>query len=941
MQRQSAREGQNARSTADEGKQAAAEVARAERGIGNRSASLAPGLTKALHRGAGNRAITRAVQASRDPAGARGETSSASILDAARRGTRGPGGALPHLAAIQRSFGPDHDLSGVRAHVGGDAASASATMGAEAFAFGDRVAFRGAPSLHVAAHEAAHVIQQRRGVSLYGGVGRAGDRYERQADEVAARVVAGRSAADLLGAPGRAGGSIAGVQGSPAVQRLEVGERPFKDGYKSLTSDPSWLPKAEAYEKRLGIYAYSHATAEQALDGALNKMEEVIQKEYDAVHLSAEELRDLYREVFTKDDPGSAGQVGTDLSFDEIGDLLGDGNLRERMTAFYNAAYYNSDPSRPPLSGLKKITADILMLSEESVEDLETWGNWMTYRVNPWAKDRKSWGTLSEEKKAKATTLGLDEVDLTKKRDFYHGSWLRTGVKAATSMTSVGYNFADDPFALGNLTLERELTGTTEMAVSQVGRVKRSPTEMTAEKRTAQDYEDLGIGLSEREKAYTKGKMTGVSDVDYPTTKLPWIEGHTYYGMSSDNLWVKEIRGKLRMPVVAGVSGTTTRMLTAFKWLNTGIDPLDFRLAILGWMLPAWDHSLYEILRGAHLAGVKGAGEGDLDDVINMYMNVPPLTPVELRTHVATAKKFPHEEVYMDRMEPDRSLATGFKSVFGESNYGTDLAISGDPSVSEAHAAAIFGYTSGIHSLMNAVLNLRGIPGARRLGSRTIASKLKDSARYACRYEYLDMRETNGSITPAEQIELNDLKDNEIETIDALEKEDHLETWTTYCRTATRTREEVETYISETVFPWIDSISSDLYDEMKIHTNMTIEALARLPPVNGVTVYRGDWSSVVASRYEKGSVIDLPEFNSFSTDEDVAMRFAKGGKVSNAVLLTLQLTGRGGRDISAYSKFGDENEVLMMPGSKIRITDVTWSKLPSGADLKEATAVEV
>ena len=63
----------------------------------------------------------------------------------------------------------------------------------------------------LAAHEAAHVVQQRSGVSLYGGVGRAGDRYERQADTVADRVASGRPAHDLL-----AGSRAAG---RPAVQR--------------------------------------------------------------------------------------------------------------------------------------------------------------------------------------------------------------------------------------------------------------------------------------------------------------------------------------------------------------------------------------------------------------------------------------------------------------------------------------------------------------------------------------------------------------------------------------------------------------------------------------------------------------------------------------------------------------------------------------------------
>jgi hypothetical protein len=51
-------------------------------------------------------------------------------------------------------------------------------------------------------------------VNLYGGVGEAGDSYERHADAVADRVVAGQSAADLLG-PAATGATSRAVQRNP------------------------------------------------------------------------------------------------------------------------------------------------------------------------------------------------------------------------------------------------------------------------------------------------------------------------------------------------------------------------------------------------------------------------------------------------------------------------------------------------------------------------------------------------------------------------------------------------------------------------------------------------------------------------------------------------------------------------------------------------------
>jgi hypothetical protein len=147
-------------------------------------------------------------------------------MDLARAGFKGDGGRLPHGDTIQAAFGP-HDLSHARAHV---APEQSRALGAEAYAVGSDVAFSSAsPSLHTAAHEAAHVVQQASGVQLKGDVGQAGDAYERHADAVADRVVAGRSAADLLG-PAAIPGARSGTAGR-GVQKKETlpkGEKGFE-----------------------------------------------------------------------------------------------------------------------------------------------------------------------------------------------------------------------------------------------------------------------------------------------------------------------------------------------------------------------------------------------------------------------------------------------------------------------------------------------------------------------------------------------------------------------------------------------------------------------------------------------------------------------------------------------------------------------------------------
>jgi hypothetical protein len=148
-------------------------------------------------------AIQRRAQESSDP-----ET----IQTAAARGVATPEASLPHQETLEAGFG--QDLSDVTAHVGGDAAATAAAMGAEAYAAGDHVVLPAAPSLHTTAHEVAHVLQQREGVSLLGGVGSAGDPYEREADALADGIVAGET--------GVAPAATRRGAGSAAVQRKET-----------------------------------------------------------------------------------------------------------------------------------------------------------------------------------------------------------------------------------------------------------------------------------------------------------------------------------------------------------------------------------------------------------------------------------------------------------------------------------------------------------------------------------------------------------------------------------------------------------------------------------------------------------------------------------------------------------------------------------------------
>ena len=124
--------------------------------------------------------------------------SHAAVDDVAQDGTKGGGERLPYLARLEQAFGSRQDLASMRAHYGDDSAAACDTMGADAYATGSSIAFRSAPSLWLAAHEAAHVVQQRHGLRPAAALDAPDDGLERQADAVADRVAAGGSARELL-----------------------------------------------------------------------------------------------------------------------------------------------------------------------------------------------------------------------------------------------------------------------------------------------------------------------------------------------------------------------------------------------------------------------------------------------------------------------------------------------------------------------------------------------------------------------------------------------------------------------------------------------------------------------------------------------------------------------------------------------------------------------
>ncbi len=239
----------------------------------------------------------------------------------------GPAGALPHLAQIQRSFGR-HDVRHVQAHVGGPAAASARAMGTAAFATGDHVAFASAPSLHIAAHEAAHVIQQRGGVQLAGGVGQNGDAHEQHANAVADLVVRGQIAESLLD---RHGGATNGITSGSAHPRAV--QRYGRDEHAALST--TYL--IELYE-----FLKTPAGITWAKDHGYTDPNDLIKR------IAADPVVKTNNEPVT---PGEARHTAklhgakTDFTFDEITAMMGD------LFGHWQSLYGADDSQREHLMG--------------------------------------------------------------------------------------------------------------------------------------------------------------------------------------------------------------------------------------------------------------------------------------------------------------------------------------------------------------------------------------------------------------------------------------------------------------------------------------------------------------------------------------------------------------------------------------------------------------
>ena len=519
-------------------------------------------------------------------------------------------------------------------------------------------------------------------------------------------------------------------------EKSDVKSKRIGKGYKAITSDPHFQKEQEIFEHNLGKYAYGHKDAIGAVDEGLAKMRKVLvtyyKDKYSNIKDQAEREAQICLDAFTNtDDPTSAGQVGKikykqlceiiesnipqgnkeiNSQVDKVTGMAGASNLREKMTAFYNAAYYKGYKDKNPeenITNFKNIAQKIAVGGQsELVNELDLDSSIL--------EEQKK--TSTNPKKA-GLVRALYNTGAGHKVMGFFGKIARIFNKDFDKDKQFSNRMhTQDVYDMALISLDQKNMETKLDNVRSGSNLRyRGEEEQKEVQRSLDYYNNMGLNLSERERNYIletvsaqyltshpvpekskdeserafnrrikkhairycvyMDKVRKKVDPDYTPqeglekklyqkfaddpllneevekTKSPIKEGIVYKDIPKKGGFLKDIMvDKHNVRIVNGISMTTARMLKTYKWLK--LDPkliMNFRLALMGWMLPTDDHSLWEIIIGSHNVGVKG--KEDLTDIVSLDQTVDPLSQNDLRDNVCSTDvgfepMFPHEIVY-------------------------------------------------------------------------------------------------------------------------------------------------------------------------------------------------------------------------------------------------------------------------------------------------------
>lgn len=659
-----------------------------------------------------------------------------------------------------------------------------------------------------------------------------------------------------------------------------MGDAYEKDAYKIIYQHPDWQSTAQEYEDKFAANLYNYSPVRQAASMALTKLSQMLVSYYRVKNLNQEQAEDLAAvgqvaeqvsgrtpddwkvlegALLQRNSGSGAGQIGRFelgdyvgeserkrlgvedenyplfqpdadlLNQENIQDVFDNGNLREQMTMLYNGMFVNGGRNKEEIAESRSLKNLLLNITEEDQEKMNAMGAESNVRfdllreMGQYEKKEDLFDTYSMARDLKR---GKDKI---KGRGNWFTRWA-AGIRRAFSAA-----------------LSSKFTRSTKKKKNQVGL-------------GLEHYKRLGIGLSQREMS------NGLDE----NGNLKWKEGQAYFRMDTP----VTADGMLQ---TAGPSGTTLRMLGAYRLLGAGKnDLLAFRLALIAWMVSSRDHSLYEILVGSHNAGVKG--REDISEAANMYRTVDPLYEDMIREYLAPNRRFPHETIYLKMV--DQQL----KDTYGNGFINPDNEEDIFEGVS-AYGFAARNYSSSLYKVMNTSSKFGELAGHIRVWMMDKTLPKDVSEEY--RKEIRGIQKTAFDMAKVSQRLLSD----------------GLEVWGSYAPPVEEGQEELESYSRRRAY------------EEKGYKDRWMDLSHAF---RGITYRGGKLSSAMKSQ---GSFV-TDSFYSTSLLPSVAMHFYDicKEKEENKAIFRFRLEGKGAINITAASVYGDEEmEVLVPRGSVFQV----------------------
>ncbi len=658
-----------------------------------------------------------------------------------------------------------------------------------------------------------------------------------------------------------------------------MGDAYTKEAYKIIYQHPDWQATAQEYEDKFAANLYNSPPVRQAASQALTKLSETLTSYYRVKNLNEEQSEDLAAvgqvaeqisgrtpddwkvlegALLQRNSGSGAGQIGRRqlgdyveaqeaarlgiegdyVLFEQDADFLNrqniqnvfdNGNLREQMTMLYNGMFINGGKNREEIEESQSLKNLLLNITEEDQAKMNEMGTESHIRfdllreMGHYEKKEDLFDTYSMARDLKR---GKDKI---KGKGNWFTRWA-SGIKRAFSAA-----------------FSSKFTRSTKKKAEQTGLGR-------------EHYERLGIGLSQREMA------NGLDE----NGNLKWKEGQAYFRMDTP----VTAEGMLQ---TAGPSGTTLRMLGAYRLLGAGkTDLMNFRLALIAWMVSSRDHSIYEILKGSHNAGVKG--REDLSEAANMYRTIDPLFEDLIREEFAPNRRFPHETIYLKMVDQQAKYMGGEGIMDPEDKEDV---FGGAPAY--GYAAGV--YSSSLYKIMNTSSKYGELAGHIRvwLMDKTLPKGVSE--------EYL--KETRGVQKTA----------FDMAKVTQRMLSEGLEAWGSYAPPVQEGQEELESYSPRRAY------QEEGYKAQWMDLSHAFR---------GIT-YRG---GKMSSAMKNGGSFVTDSFYSTSLLPSVAMHFYDICKVKeeDKAIFRFRLEGKGAINITGVSMYGEEEmEVLVPKGSKFQV----------------------